>query len=445
MKKIILIISSLLLLTGCDSSNKIIMDHSGILEDEDYLQYVSMQNQGKLNEEGIYLFPDQEQSSDQDQAEGQIHMNFTRNIYFQIQYFKDKEQEKPLSLKNCSLQPGDKIYYSKPLVVNANPNIYGFDHFRVELYNENGVISEQIDCPVDQQGFLYQIPEDYTGKKITVYPFGKYMESKLHMNAYLSVDDENPILKGQWSVDNVPVENGEFTVPSFSKYTVKYNYNNDKYRFVSSFPSHFNEDPDTRGEVVFHTTDTSDGVTSYKVILESLNKPLSLTMTCDDNYTVINGNQAENSYVKNEESTHSIEYGQGLVVETAGVIDIKDQQLRQQCIMIPSQEKNTYLIFNGEDAENQAEQRMDEDQFLIDLPANDKYGSYTYELDKKPVFSTVAVRKGQQLKITCTLRDGFKYSSLLGSLVKTKSEKTEITEGMNTVKPYTYFRIEGKD
>ena len=137
MKKLFLIISSLLLMSGCtfisDKADQAALKEAGIFEEEDYLQYQQLLQQEKLDENGYYIYPEDSAGNEQSMdTEGMVHVNLTENIYLQISYYKDKDHHQPLNRANAYLKPGESIYYSTPLVQNTESKSFSFDHFVVQ-------------------------------------------------------------------------------------------------------------------------------------------------------------------------------------------------------------------------------------------------------------------------------------------------------------------------
>ena len=92
MKKAFVLIMTftMLLLTGCSAVDakleQALLERSGILEHEDYLQYQQYQEAGRLNEEGQYVDLGLIDSSEntQEKPDGQIHVSFAENRYLKI-------------------------------------------------------------------------------------------------------------------------------------------------------------------------------------------------------------------------------------------------------------------------------------------------------------------------------------------------------------------------
>ena len=84
---------TMLLLAGCSAVDakleQALLEKSGILEQEDYLQYQQYQEKGCLDEDGQYFDPDLDviTSNEQEKPSGKIHITFAENRYMNIRYY----------------------------------------------------------------------------------------------------------------------------------------------------------------------------------------------------------------------------------------------------------------------------------------------------------------------------------------------------------------------
>lgn len=139
MKRLRMLIVGLLvvMLAGCAATNgtveKMLLQKSGVAEDEDYQEYQRLMEENKLDEEGYYAGWEGEENgnADEELAQGTVHVTFADNRYLRIDYYKDAELTQPIREDACYLEPGDCIYAAEPESTNPYSNMYKLLEFRV--------------------------------------------------------------------------------------------------------------------------------------------------------------------------------------------------------------------------------------------------------------------------------------------------------------------------
>ena len=127
MKRVFVLIMTftMLLLAGCSAVDakleQALLEKSGILEQEDYLQYQQYQEKGCLDEDGQYFDPDLDviTSNEREKPSGKIHITFAENRYMNIRYYAASSMKTPINTTSCYLKNGTphSRYFSDELGV----------------------------------------------------------------------------------------------------------------------------------------------------------------------------------------------------------------------------------------------------------------------------------------------------------------------------------------
>ena len=173
-KALVLLLSfTMPLLTGCSTlDSKLeqkILEKSGILENEDYLQYQQYLEASRLNENGEYVEPNQGDTAaeSQEQSEGQIHVTFAENRYLNIWYFTDSAMATPINPENCYVNPGDTLYAKVIECNNPNSNLYKLAEYRIVEYDNDGNVEKQHQQTVTDGILEYEIPSNVGGTEMS--------------------------------------------------------------------------------------------------------------------------------------------------------------------------------------------------------------------------------------------------------------------------------------
>ena len=105
-------------LTGCAKVDQVAMDlakeKSGILVDQEYLQYENLKKNHKLNDLGEYSDSNIENKKEV-VKDGSVYVTIADNPNLAFVFYKDKEHTQMVE-SNAYYNPGDCIYYDKPIV-----------------------------------------------------------------------------------------------------------------------------------------------------------------------------------------------------------------------------------------------------------------------------------------------------------------------------------------
>lgn len=216
MKRVFVLIMTftMLLLAGCSAVDakleQALLEKSGILEQEDYLQYQQYQEKGCLDEDGQYFDPDLDviTSNEQEKPSGKIHITFAENRYMNIRYYAASSMKTPINTTSCYLNPGDRLY-AKVKYLNPNSTIYKLAEYRIMEYDADGIVKNESIQEVKDGVLEYEIPTNFTGTEMSIIPVGEYPNRNLSMSVYYVDDSGNKCSLGNagtWSVNDNSVD-----------------------------------------------------------------------------------------------------------------------------------------------------------------------------------------------------------------------------------------------
>lgn len=270
-KKIALLCCVLCLITlsGCSSTSDFLLRHSGIMSEEDYQRYIELRNSGQLDSDGRYAATELTGEQVFSPPAGSVHVTFAENAYITVRYYLDANLKTPVNVQQCYLKPGDYIYASKPECHHPSSIWYSFDRFCVYPYDSGKKQeTELLWNAEDESPLVLQIPEDYTGAEIAVVPTGKYEKRQLEFSDYYTDSANQPQeLNGIWIVNDKEVSSNILSVSPVEPLFVDFQYNPEKYAFVSSNPSSFYHE---NGLVRFETINATEDIDHYTVELREL-------------------------------------------------------------------------------------------------------------------------------------------------------------------------------
>lgn len=463
---ILLTAFTVLLLSGCSAIDsrveQIITNKSGILEHEDYLQYLQYKEEGKLDEDNQYIDPilNKDTTDTQVTPSGQVHITFAENSYMEIRYYIDATMTTPIDTAMCYLEPGDSLYGKVVSYRNPNSNLYRLAEFRIMEYNDDNSV-KRVHCWEAKDGLLeYRIPSDFTGTEISIVPVGKYSDRTLSLSVYY-VDDNGAehILgnAGIWYVDGKRFDGTAAQISPIESYVLKFEYDKVNYFYVGCEPSCFTRDPASSGFVEFQEANPTDEDICYRV---ELHPYLALSLKFSEEAKVsVNGGEPET--VKKSKSWNSgkLQYGDSIVIETLGECTIaggdyrhisatKDpitKGYRYTLKVIRTTEGNTADILGTTVNVNRI--------FNVALDNTCRYGTCTYKLDGDIVSGEIRVREDQELTLTYKITDkNYKFadkSEGVGGFIHDLFKATErtvtipITADLDgaTIQPDDWFDI----
>ena len=246
--------------------------------------------------------------------ESRIHVTFGENKNLDVRYFADESHKSPLALP-CYLNPGDSVYAE--VIVNGNGNNpYEFSGFRAFEIDGSGsyVETDSVKSTNTDTNYVLSVAADYQGSDLAVEPIGEFKKRTVTLNDSCFDSAENKItLNGTWFVDNEEHHGGSVELSSRSSHDVRYQYDSEKYFFVSCEPESFYNDS-ANGEVIFKQLETSDRTTEYTV---ELHEYLTVTLVSETDRKVCIGDEPERSVKANTElPVEKLRYGQTVRLKT---------------------------------------------------------------------------------------------------------------------------------
>lgn len=266
----LLILGLLLILgaTGCATAEDLALRQSGITEDKDYMQYERWKSEGKLEQDGSYSLA----TDDTERPQDSIRVTFAENPNMDIHYYYDAELTRSIDLNACYVMPGDFLYSSVPEPVSSITT-YRFDRFNI--YTWSGKERNLLDwkTSVEAEGLALQIPSDYSGTELSIEPVGAVENRLLLLQDYSDSAINRQELDGTWIVNEQTTTKRSIEVNPVEPLKVEYQYDAEKYVFVSSEPDSYYHD---NGIVRFETISANEQVEGFSVQLRSIEDELFL-------------------------------------------------------------------------------------------------------------------------------------------------------------------------
>ncbi len=317
MKKGISILGAMVifLLAGCSSMDEKLGDYyverSGIKEDEDYSVYVELEEDGKLDEEGVYTEANlilSEETTEERKA--QVYVTFAENANVRITYYLDAKKEEPVS-GGCYLNPGDSLYASIENYDYTKTSMYSFEAFRIYEFTD-GKMSE-LSWNSDLDDCVFTIPDDYTGTELSVIPIGKYEDRKLVLkDLYTDSKGKEVSLSGTWTVNDEQTTDDEISINSVEPYLVSYEYDTNQYFFVKASPTvRYQGD----GVVIFDEYEANSKEGTFSV---EIHPYISVTLKADQEWRYESkNNEAKKIKAGASETIEGKKYDDKIVVTTS--------------------------------------------------------------------------------------------------------------------------------
>ncbi len=451
------------MLSGCGKVDAYLqnrfLEDSGILEDQDYQQYSEMKQNNQLGEEGEFDDADIfSKSADTDARAGTIHVTFGENRYLEIRYYSDSSLTERIDTTQCYLNPGDAIYAS---VESKNPysNLYELSAYRIYEYKgENTIKNKTTHTVEDEDNLVYQIPTTFTGSEISIVPIGTYPDRQLKMRVYYINDSQQEMeltKAGTWIINDENCTGNSASISSIMPYTLKYDFDEENYFFISASPKCFTADPNQAGFVEFWEANPTEADKEYSVELRPYLK-ITVSLSEGGKITLNNGN-AETIKKNKNWRCEKLKYGDVIVVESAGKCAISAgdyKHVKFDRDPIASGYRYTLKIVPEVTDASSTYVEIDECVTLT-LPETAAHGTCKYKLDGKTVSGKVTVQESQKLTVTYTITDSAyefddanvwnRVRGLVGNMEKTETIKVDSSMNNTTIDPDALFCISEKE
>jgi hypothetical protein len=472
-KKIFIIIpiASAVLLSGCAKVDSFLenalIQQSKIESDEDYQEYQTMLDDGKLDADGYYIgetVPTAQVSAEQ---HGNVRISFADNRFLKINYYTDASLTEQIDTDSCYLNPGDSIYGKVVETKNPNSNLYSLSQYRVCVYEDNQ-IKEEYNQNASSDGLVYQIPSNFDGTELSIIPVGEYSERNIVLSTYY-VDDDGQAHEltsaGTWTINGESCNGNIASISPVESYILKYTYDKDNYFYVKCNPKCFTKDPTKDNFVEFWEAEATDEDKSYSV---ELHKYLKLSITTDQEATLKVGDDESETIKKNKEwKNEQLKYGDKITIETAGnVTSIAGDYQHVKVSKDPLTNGYRYTLEITESVNDNTKEYLlqflaADSSYIVTLDTQSEHGECTYKLDGKKVSGDVVVKDGQTLKLKYKITDNnYEFASdqhgkfvqavtkVKSSIIKPEKEiEIEITPELDgtTIHPDDYFQIVQKE
>ena len=304
-------------LSGCAVQDRIatkMLEKSGVLESNDYLEYEHYAGQGLLDVNGYYL--DDSTDGEKPDADADILITFGDNNNLRISYYSDSLLRNTIDASNCIAHKGDSIYAFVEISEDIFSSMYDFSEFRVYEYTRDGekrkssLEMEKISNNV----YELKLPENYSANGIYIEPIGGYRNRVISLNDYYI--DENDVkqpLSGKWTINEKVYTDDTASISPIADYIISYNYDSSEYFYLSSSPEVFYSS-NLDGVVIFNQRDASDDTLDYTV---ELHKYLTVKLISDMNrYVKVDNKKYPYVQANTEIEINKLKYGDTVEIET---------------------------------------------------------------------------------------------------------------------------------
>lgn len=347
---------------------------SGIVCDENYLQFKEWQEDGKLDETGHYnewgeyaewAVENPENGTEQKE----VRVSFASNSYLTIDYFYDKNKEKRVEGTYGYFNPGESIYATQPQCNNPYTNAYTFAGYRIYEYDSDGKRGQLL-CETGNIDKVYTIPLDFKGTELSVEPIGEYQRREVLFHAY-KVDENGNQVKvsgGRWLVNDEEYRAETAHLNPSDAYIVKYCYDSDEYYVVDTQPKFFALKD---GEVEFQKATPIDENDSYSV---QLSKWLEIALG-DDKLeekiaTIqINGNDCTEQSIKDKSIKH-LKVNDSISIVTKEGYRLFCSQLYLGTPELLAQDSKCHYEFKVSDSGEEMCIRVSKTEFRVNVKSN---------------------------------------------------------------------------
>lgn len=461
MRKLFLLIAilGLLFLSSCTSKNaieKAILKKSGIYEAEEYQTYQRLKAEKKLDENGEYAVPEIEEDAAAI-PEGAVRITFGENPFLLVQYFKESSLSEELDTNCCYLNPGDNIF-AVAEADNPNTGCYEPYSFRIRMFNNMG------DCIATEESVwtesqpIFTLPKNADIVGLAILPIGRYTPRELNLRAYYFNHETGEIEElpaaGTWTVCGKEADTSHAEVDPVESYTVRYDYDENYFFFVSSTPSAFFEPDRETGYVEFIDQKPEDGENRFEV---ELHHYLSLKIKLEEGGTISFNGEEQNVKKGKTWEYGKFVFGDGIEIETEGNLKILEGDY-QYCYVDKTKlndKKYRYVIHISEKYFGNLNDQLGDIEVKhkchVMLDDEWKYGVCSFKIKNELVSGETDIWEGNTLTIICELTDKtvvFSDKNWLGRLTEKnkKTVKVEITSALDgeTIRADDYVVVRNK-
>ena len=403
-----------------------IKDSSGINDDADYLSYRADLAAGKVVN-GYFHDPDSPVDPDFSELtvpDGKAVITFAQNSMLNAHYYLDEEHTTEINdpyHNSIFLGSGESLYAEVEKINGSTPSKYIFSDFRIINANDGKIINEGYD---EKTGLIFTAPENCGGLEISVEPVGKYEKKTITLDDYYTDDTFTQIAAGgTWMIGNEKFTAGEASIASLGHYLTSYEFDSDKYFFVSSEPKYTRLNENT---VVFGNRSSSDEISGYKVELHPF---ISAVLTAADTSAkaFVNG-EAAGSFAKGEEiKLDHLKFGDTVSIKCGKKSELKYDKM----ILSPVKSNDTFAEYTFTVKEQSEDFTFDPNDFEFE------HGKVTFSYLGNPITGKISLAAGRLIEYSEAEADeGYWLPD--GDNVITVSEDPE--ETMKQIEKIRFYR-----
>lgn len=393
-------------------------EKSNISTDAGYAQFEEFTAQGKVVD-GYYA-PNGDAVSLLEQNGEEVHngikVSFSSNSHLNVRYYYDSDFSTEMDSNGCTLSPGSSIYAKVKNDGSVTTNQYGFSSFQIYEYSDDGKRTPIAEVPLGEDGLVWSIPEDFEGVDVVIEPFGKYENRVLSFQDYYTDSKSKKIeLDNTWTVDGRSTKDGTIEVSPVRPYSVRYEYDSDKYFFVSSVPDYYSYNDD-EGTVYFKKVEPNEDITAFSVELKPY---MQDTIRVDVKADVTQGDQ-KTTIKKNEPYVADrLKYGDKITIQTES--DCKIEYNKNLFDLQADQDQHCYTLTVYE---NQGDFLFDPSEYSYD------HGEIVFKYAGEPITGKILLGKGRQITYSAeNLDDGYwcpEGTIVVGNAAETKAQINQI-------------------
>ena len=395
-------------------------EKSNISTDAGYAQFEEFTAQGKVVD-GYYA-PNGDAVSLLEQNGEEVHkgikVSFSSNSHLNVRYYYDSDFSTEMDSNGCTLSPGSSIYAKVKNDGSVTTNRYGFSSFQIYEYSDDGKRTPIAEVPLGEDGLVWSIPEDFEGVDVVIEPFGKYENRVLSFQDYYTDSKSKKIeLDNTWTVDGRSTKGGTIEVSPVRPYSVRYEYDSDKYFFVSSVPDYYSYNDD-EGTVYFKKVEPNEDITAFSVELKPY---MQETIRVDVKADVTQGEQ-KTTLKKNEPYVaERLKYGDKITIQTES--DCTIEYNKNLFALQADQDRHCYTLTVYE---NQGDFLFDPSEYSYD------HGEIVFEYAGEPITGKTLLGKGRQITYSArNVDDGYwlpdgDHTIVVGDTAETKAQINQI-------------------
>ena len=386
-------------ITGCSSKNtgelfqdrinSAVKERSEINSDSDYISYEADLSAGRLTD-GHYSHAGLQVDTDgtgTDETAGKAAVSLSQNSMLNVHYYLDEAHRNEITDPYhdfIRLAPGQSLYAVAEKKSGSSPEKYSFSTFRVYSIKDGkkDLVSDEYD---EKTGLFFTAPDKCDGLEFSAGPVGKYENKELTLSDYYTDDTFAHIdAGGKWNVGGKEFSAGKAETGPFGLYSVKYEFDSDKYFFVSSEPkySFLNEN-----SVGFRSTSASDDISEYSV---ELHPYISVTLkTPESNAKAEVNGESAGSFAKGQDIVlDHLKFGDTIVLNCSK----KDVPQYDKTVLSLEKSDDNFARYTFIVKEQSEDFTFDPSEYTFE------HGKVAFSYLGKPITGKISLAAGRQIE-----------------------------------------------